>query len=348
MQGAGVGLSGVGQQLAAGNLGLQGTAQGIQGAQAGMQGAGVGLSGVQGALGAGQYGLSGLSQANAAAGTLGQLGSSQQAADINAINLQNQLGSQQQQYQQNIINQAVQNYATAQQYPQQQLAFMNAMIRGLPLQTMTTQGYQAAPSTLSQLGGLAATGIGAYGALKAKGGVIKEKHYDVGGAVNYDLEQLAETDAGRAELVKLSKTSPSAIIRRRASQLLADIQPTPGIEAAPSNLPVMTAADGGIMQTGDGDEYAGGGMVAFERGGITSLPVKRYSGVYPEGSFVFEDVYGGEPYGKAAARTPTLGTKEVLDNLEKAKKAEAAAKADRKSTRLNSSHVSESRMPSSA
>ena len=114
-----------------------------------------------------------------------------------------------------------------------------------------------------------------------------------------------------------------------AQQVMQEAQ---GIESARSNLP-ETYADGGILNfqpenTTDGnDGYAGGGMVAFERGGIASLPVKRYSGVYPEGSFVFEDVYGGEPYGKAAARTPTLGTKEVLNNLEKAKKAEAAAKA---------------------
>ena len=136
MQGANVGISGT-------QAGMQGAGLGIQGAQAGMQGAGVGLSGVQGALGAGQYGLQGLGAANTAAGTLGQLGSSQQAADVQNIGLQNQLGSQQQQYQQNIINQAIQNYATAQQYPLMQLGFMSNMLRGLPMQASTTQMYQA-------------------------------------------------------------------------------------------------------------------------------------------------------------------------------------------------------------
>lgn len=164
MQGAQTGLSGVGQQLAAGQLGLSGTAQGIQGAQAGMQGAGVGLSGVQGALGAGQYGLQGLGQAASAAGTLGQLGSSQQAADVQNIGLQSQLGQQQQQYQQNIINQAIQDYATAQQYPLMQLGFMSNMLRGLPMQATTTQTYQAQPSGAQQALGL---GLGALGAYKA-------------------------------------------------------------------------------------------------------------------------------------------------------------------------------------
>jgi hypothetical protein len=157
MQGAGVGLSGVGQQLAGGQLGLQGTAQGIQGAQAGLQG-------VQGAIGAGQYGLQGLGQATQAASTLGQLGATQQATDINAINLQNQLGGQQQQYQQNIINQAIQDYATQQQYPLMQLSNMSNLLRGLPMQASTTQQYQAQPSGAQQALGL---GLGALGAYKA-------------------------------------------------------------------------------------------------------------------------------------------------------------------------------------
>lgn len=261
-----------------------------------------------------------------AAQGLGALGGQMLQGQQGIYNLQNQFGQQQQNQQQNIINQAVQNYATAQQYPQQQLAFMNAMIRGLPLQTMTTQGYQAAPNMFSQLGGLAATGIGAYGALKKEGGVIKEKKFVGGGiaeSVTADLESMDD-----AHLLQQAKTSPSAIVRRQAAQILAERQAAQGIEQAQSNLPTQYAADGGIMQVGDSDDgYAGGGMVAFERGGIAALPVKRYNGVYPEGSFVFEDAFGGEPYSKTATRTPTMGTKEVLENLERGKKAEAAAKA---------------------
>jgi hypothetical protein len=40
---------------------------------------------------------------------------------------------------------------------------MNAMLRGLPLQTTSTQTYQAAPSPVSQLGGLGMTGIAGLG-----------------------------------------------------------------------------------------------------------------------------------------------------------------------------------------
>jgi hypothetical protein len=157
MQGAQTGLSGVGQQLGAGQLGLQGTAQGMQGAQTGLQGVGQ-------ALGAGQYGLQGLGMANQAAGTLGQLGTQQLAADTSIIGTQSQMGASQQALEQQKINQAIQDYATAQQYPMMQLAQLNAMLRGLPLQQATTQQYQAQPNIAQQGLGL---GLGALGAVKA-------------------------------------------------------------------------------------------------------------------------------------------------------------------------------------
>jgi hypothetical protein len=62
-----------------------------------------------------------------------------------------------------------------------QLANMSALTRGLPMQSGTTQMYQAAPSMASQLAGLgtAAYGLSQMGApaatAKAKGGQIKEK-----------------------------------------------------------------------------------------------------------------------------------------------------------------------------
>jgi len=111
--------------------------------------------------------LAGFGLANQAAGTLGQLGQTQFGQQQGAIGLQNQMGAQQQAQQQGIINQGIQNYATAQQYPQQQLAFMNSMLRGLPLQTSTVQGYQAAPSAVSQIAGLGTTGIAGLGLYNA-------------------------------------------------------------------------------------------------------------------------------------------------------------------------------------
>ena len=107
-------------------------------------------------------GLQGLGQGVSAASTLGSLGGQQLAAQQGIAQSQMQAGTAEQQQQQNIINQAIQNYATAQQYPQQQLSFMNAMLRGLPTQSTTTQNYQAAPSALNQMTGLGIAGLGAY------------------------------------------------------------------------------------------------------------------------------------------------------------------------------------------
>jgi hypothetical protein len=148
------------QQMQYGSgLGLQGIQTGLQGVQAGMQGVGQGLQGV----GAQQAGYAGAGQA---ATTLGGLGSQQQTADINKINLQSQMGGQQQQFEQNKINQAIQDYATQQQYPFMQLGMMNALLRGLPLQQTTTQQYQAQPGFAQQAMGL---GLGAAGLSKAFG-----------------------------------------------------------------------------------------------------------------------------------------------------------------------------------
>ena len=111
---------------------------------------------------------------------------------ISLNQLQNQYGAQQQALEQSKINQQIQDYATAQQYPMMQLANMNALTRGLPMQASTTQIYQAPPSMASQLAGLgtAAYGLSQLGggssggtgsvAGKAKGGSVKEKKRPAG------------------------------------------------------------------------------------------------------------------------------------------------------------------------
>jgi hypothetical protein len=138
----------------------QGAQTAFQNAQQQQQfGANLGLQGYGAAL-------QGLGQAGQAAGTLGQLGTQQLGAQQGIINLQSQAGAQQQAQEQQKINQSIQDYATAQQYPYMQLGIMNSMLRGLPLQSSTTQMYQAQPSTGQQLMGY---GLGALGAYKAFG-----------------------------------------------------------------------------------------------------------------------------------------------------------------------------------
>jgi len=101
------------------------------------------------------------------AGQLANIGGQQLQAQQGILGAQAQAGAQQQAQQQQIINQAIQNYAVAQQYPQQQLAFMNAQLRGLPLQSSTVQQYQAAPSAISQAAGLGTAGIAGLGLYNA-------------------------------------------------------------------------------------------------------------------------------------------------------------------------------------
>jgi hypothetical protein len=232
------------QQQFGANLGLQGIQTGLQGVQAGMQGIGQGLQGV----GAQQAGFAGAGQA---ASTLGQLGGAQQQADLARMGFQQQTGQQQQAYQQNIINQAISDYATAQQYPYMQLSTMSNLLRGLPMQGMTTQQYQAQPSTTQQLLGLAGTGASLYGAFGRKeGGAIKE--YAAGGNVRTSLEGKID-DIAEGGGVKGLQNLLAQTKSPQAKQMIMDRMREEGITAAPT----------GSL----GRNMAGGGIIAFEEGG---------------------------------------------------------------------------------
>lgn len=249
LQGGQLGLSGLGTALQGQQVGLSGVDRQLAGTAQGMQGAQVGLQGVSGAQAG--YGL-----ANQAAQNLANIGTAQQQADLSRLGFQNQIGTQQQQQEQNIINQAINNYAMAQNYPQQQLAGYNALLRGYATPTTTTQSYQAS-NPMAQLAGLTATGIGAYGAaggFRAKGGVIKEKHYDVGGSVSADLENIAKTSGGLDKLKIIARTSASKSLRDEAARLLASYTDAKGIEGVSTNLPAAGFAPGGIIAFAGKDE----------------------------------------------------------------------------------------------
>jgi hypothetical protein len=246
------------QQFGA-NLGLQGIQTGLQGTAQGMQGIGQGLQGV----GAQQAGFAGAGQA---ASTLGQLGGSQQQADLARMGFQQQTGQQQQAYQQNIINQAIQDFATAQQYPYMQLSTMSNLLRGLPMQSMSTQQYQAQPSTAQQLFGLTGAGASLYGAMGRKeGGTIKE--YAVGGGVRASLENkiddIAETGGVKGLQGLLAQTKSP-----QAKQMIMDRMREEGITAAPT----------GSL----GRNMAGGGIIAFADGDLVEDPLAAFSGMGPE------------------------------------------------------------------
>jgi hypothetical protein len=224
-------------------------------------GAQLGLQGQQAALG-------GLGATTQAAGTLGQLGGQQLGAQKDIINLQSQMGAQQQAMEQQKINQAIQDYAIAQQYPFMQLGLMNAMLRGLPLQTQTTQLYQAQPSALQQGIGLA----GAAGTLfgRREGGAIKEyreggiaEAYKYGGAISDpELEAMAE----KLSVAQLQERLRDPALTPGERQIFAEaLQEKQQEKARMSGI----AMAGGPAFESQG--LAGGGIIAFDNGGLSMI-----------------------------------------------------------------------------
>ena len=263
------------QQLGAGqNLASQ---QANQSAYAGAQN----LAANQQQFGA-NYGLQNLQALLGGAAQLGNLGTNQLAANQSILNAQSTAGAAQQAQQQQIINQAINNYANQQQMPLQNLSNLSALLHGLPLQNSTTQMYQAAPSTISQLAGLGtgAAGIAKLAGAKEGGSVSDIKKMAGGGiaslenrqriAANYSPKQLQqEVQAGvlpqgiggvlSQDYANLQKAAEGAKAQQavaqaaQAAQAQQQQQP-PGVTGLPSNLPVQGMAEGGIIAFNRGDK----------------------------------------------------------------------------------------------
>ena len=218
-------------------------------------------------------GMQGYGQALGAGAQLGQLGATQQATDIARQNQMTAMGGQQQALEQQKINQAIQDYGTQQQYPLMQLGFMSNMLRGLPLQSQTVQGYQAQPSSMQQGIGLLGAGATLFGGGRREGGAIKEYReggiadsYKYGGAIpEPKLESMAD-----------NLSIPQLIER------LKDPELTPGerqvFQEALAAKQQITARSSGIAAAGgglfSGMGYAGGGILAFagEDGSLVQDP----------------------------------------------------------------------------
>ena len=143
-----------------------------------------------------QYGadlnLKGLGLGMEGGKALGELGQQQYGQEMGVLGQQLAVGKQQQEYEQNRLNQIVQDYATSQQYPFMQLGMLSNMIRGQPMQAVTTQSYQAQPNLLQQ-------GIGALGMVnsmqgnKKEGGIIKMAGGGIASGLNeYEVDDMSE------------------------------------------------------------------------------------------------------------------------------------------------------------
>jgi hypothetical protein len=270
---------------AAANLGMQGTAQGIQGQQAAMQGAGVGLAGVNAAMQGQQTGLQGLQQASNLYGQgmqgaqIGLQGVGAQQAGYGGVgaqatNLANIAGAQtqtglninaaqqaayatQQQNQQNILNQAMANYNTAQTQPLTRLAQLESMYTGAP-QNITSSTYSAAPSTTSQLAGLGTAAIGANKLINgATGGLPNEfevKKMATGGIASGVSAPKLDAMLGRLDDQQLAQ---------KADPKTNDPQTAQAALSQEAFRQQMRPAGIGSMYNYNG---AGGGIVAFGEG----------------------------------------------------------------------------------
>jgi hypothetical protein len=143
------------------------------------------LNAQQGQFGAG-LGLQGMQTAMTGASTLGNLGNMQYNQNMGINQMQNQLGAQQQQQVQSGLNNDYQDFQGSQNYPYKQIGFMSDILRGAPTTNAgsTMYNYQAPPSLMSQIGGLGAAGLGAFGAsggFRANGGMVGS--YAKGGLV---------------------------------------------------------------------------------------------------------------------------------------------------------------------
>jgi hypothetical protein len=242
---------------------------GLQGLGAGYQGLGVGLQGVQSGLQGINTAQQGYSGATQAGGTLGNIGAQQSQSDLARIALMNQIGGQMQGFEQGKYNQAISDYATAQQYPMLQLGMMSNMLRGLPMQSQTTQMYQAQPSVLQQGIGL----TGAAGTLlgRKEGGTIKMAEggiagYKYGGAI---AEPKLESMADNLSVAQLQQRIKDRALTPGERQVFQEALAAKQQTMARSEG--IAAAGGGLFNTMG---YAGGGILAFagEDGSLVQDP----------------------------------------------------------------------------
>ena len=108
-------------------------------------------------------GLRGVGQAVQAGQTLGQLGQTQQQADLQRLTAQEAVGGQQRALEQQRLDQAYADFLRQRDYPMEQLGYFSKLMRGIPVQLGSTQTTYAQPPLIaSQVGGLGLAGLGLY------------------------------------------------------------------------------------------------------------------------------------------------------------------------------------------
>lgn len=114
-------------------------------------------------------GLRGYGQGIQAGQALGQMGTAQQAADLQRLTAQEAIGAKQRGMEQQRLDQQYADFLRQRDYPMEQLGYYSNMLRGLPIGLSSTQtSYAAPPSLASQVGGLGLAGLGLYDMAKGR------------------------------------------------------------------------------------------------------------------------------------------------------------------------------------
>jgi hypothetical protein len=124
-----------------------------------------------------QFGLAGMQQDTAAraqqlaaAQTLGTLGQTQQAMDIERLMQKEAAGQRERAMSQASLDVGYEDFLRQQGFTKDQLGFYSNILRGIPVQPQqTVSTFQAQPSLFQSIAGAGLTGLGLYNALK-KGG----------------------------------------------------------------------------------------------------------------------------------------------------------------------------------
>jgi len=115
---------------------------------------------------AAQYGQEGLQTALSTAQAQQNLGQAEQRLEQARLQAQQAVGQEQRQMKQAELDQAYQDFVNARDYERQQLAFYNALLRGIPVPVQQeTIRSQPSAGLASQAAGLGIAGLGAYNAL---------------------------------------------------------------------------------------------------------------------------------------------------------------------------------------
>ena len=237
-------------------------------------------------------GLQGLQTALQGAGQMGQLGQTEFGQRQAALGLQQQFGAQQQQQEQQRLSQDYQDFLTQQRYPYQQLEFMSNILRGTPMGTVQSM-YAPGPTALQNLASL---GMGAYGAKQlgmfAKGGSVTSDYF-----VESALDKLSEEQLKEAERVAVQRGD-----RKRLMQIAEE-------KATRASEGKGLAGMYNMLPQGVQAQMAGGGIVAFSRGGepISDDSDDEYVQT-PGGLYVLGSELEGESGDLAA---PSLGSPEM-------------------------------------